>query len=248
MTEEGVEEAGASLTGFMQLRDLKGRTFLDVGCGSGLFSLAAFRLKAERVVSFDQDPLAVECCRQLRKESGNPFIWQVEDGSILDGRFLSKLGKFDVVYAWGVLHHTGNMWRAVANSARLVRVDGLLYMALYNRVPGVLGSEFWLRVKRLYNSSSAIGQATLEVLYLIAHFTISLGKDRSATNESRRIGARGMFWRTDITDWLGGYPYEFASSIEVLEYMQVNFPNFELTNVMQAKGLANNWYLFKRVY
>ena len=104
--------------------DLAGRTFLDIGCGSGLFSLAALQLGA-KVHSFDYDPDAVATTRQLRDRYAPDSDWRVEQGSVLDSSLISRLGQFDIVYSWGVLHHTGALWEALDAACRLVAPGGL---------------------------------------------------------------------------------------------------------------------------
>lgn len=133
LNAERIEAAEKSLCDMLKVRDLQGKRFLDVGSGSGLFSLAARRLGAS-VYSFDYDPKSVSCTRELKNRSfPEDSQWIIEEGSALDSDYLSKLGKFDVVYSFGVLHHTGAMWEALSNVASLVTVGGgLLYIAIYN--------------------------------------------------------------------------------------------------------------------
>ncbi len=101
------------------------RRFLDAGSGSGLFSLAAYRMGAE-VMSFDADPDSVACTNRLRNRFEDPPTWFVREGSLLDKAFLSTLQPADVVYCWGVAHHTGDMWKAIDNLTQLVAPGGLL--------------------------------------------------------------------------------------------------------------------------
>lgn len=109
-----------SLQEMLDVGNLERKSFLDVGSGSGLFSLAACQLGA-RVTSFDYDPRSVACTAELRRRYGaDTAVWDVAEGSVLDPGYLQTLGTFDIVYSWGVLHHTGCMWDAFANIVPLV--------------------------------------------------------------------------------------------------------------------------------
>jgi len=250
--EERIRLAESSLTDFLELPDLRGRTFLDIGCGSGLFSLAAHQLGADRIVSFDLDPFSVECCRFLHRRAGNPSNWEVLQGSILDRDFLAPLGRFDIVYAWGVLHHTGKMWEAVENSLGSVTSGGLCYIALYNKLLGRDGTtswihSFWLTVKRFYNSHPLVGGYILEPLAMLAYLTIVVaGGENPIVHVRNYKSHRGMSWRTDATDWLGGYPYEFATVEEVFRFVRGKRREFDLLNLKVTSGRGLNWYLFER--
>lgn len=247
INEERIRIAERSIADFLNMVDLKGKSFLDIGCGSGLFSQAAFNLKAKRVVSFDYDPFSVECCRYLKKKSNEPENWEIYSGSILDKGFTSRLGKFDVVYSWGVLHHTGKMWEAINNAAELTDKEGLFYIAIYNKTAGLLGSDFWLKVKMLYNSMPKTGKKSMEAAYILAMMSKSVIKLKNPLIGIKDDkSARGMKWRTDITDWLGGYPYESATAEEITDFMKRSFPEFRLINIKRtSSAMGNNWFLFQ---
>lgn len=250
--EERVTIAESSLTEFLNLNSLEGKSFVDIGCGSGLFSWAALNLGANRIISFDVDPFSVECCRYLHSRAGSPANWEVREGSVLDRDFVSNLGTFDIVYSWGVLHHTGRMWDAVWNSANMVTPGGSYYIAIYNRILARDGSTswvhpFWLKVKRIYNSSPVVGSYILEPLAMAAYVAMVLARGENPVKHIREYKShRGMSWRRDATDWLGGYPYEFATVEEVFKFVRAEFPDFNLVNVKVTSGRGLNWYLFEK--
>lgn len=247
ITFERIASAQRSLTGFLEIDDFKGKTFLDIGCGTGLFSYAAFRLGAERIVSFDRDPLSVECCKDLRQHAGNPKCWEVYGASILDNSFVSRLGTYDIVYAWGSLQHTGQMWEALKASAALVKEGGYLYTAIYNKVHGWLGSNFWLQFKRAYNVLPLSAQFLVDTCAIPIYFAARrLHSNKLIAEVQDYESSRGMYWRTDLSDWLGGLPYEYATAEQVFRFIRTHCEGLSLQNLKTTNSLANNWYLFKR--
>jgi 2-polyprenyl-6-hydroxyphenyl methylase/3-demethylubiquinone-9 3-methyltransferase len=221
LDENRIRIAQESVELMLGISTLQGKSFLDVGCGSGVFSLAAARLGAKAVHSFDYDPHSVECTHTLRRQLGSSFTnWTIEQGSALDVAYLGALGQFDVVYSWGVLHHTGNMWLALQNVASVVAPGGCLFIAIYNRQKFL--SKYWTFVKRLYNQLPRAGQITMEIGFLL-FYGASLGIADMACGRSpmaRWAGQRrrGMTMYVDIKDWIGGYPFEVASPEEIFRF------------------------------
>ncbi len=254
LTDERIDEACASLSAFTKLDRLDGKTFLDIGCGSGLFSLAAHRLGAASVVSFDVDADSVGCCRELRQREDEPASWRVLEGSALDSEFMESLGEHDIVYSWGVLHHTGSMWEAIANSAARVKAGGLLYIAIYNRAESVgiyadgrVGSSaFWKKEKRFYNALPALGRRLIDAGAATGMVLAYLAMARNPLAEIRNHKTlRGMSWMVDIRDWLGGHPYEYASVDEIFTFVHDRF-GYTLANLTSTDTLRNNEFLFTR--
>lgn len=240
-SEERVRVAQRHLTAFLELPSLAGKSFIDAGCGSGLSSLAAFDAGAARLLSFDCDPASVETTRRLRELRGNPENWTVAQGSVLDREFLRTLEPADIVYSWGVLHHTGSMWEAIENAATLLSdSDALFYIALYVTTPK---SDYWTEVKKRYNTASPARQRVMEVRYAIRHLLLpELVRGRNPVAFLRKYRERrGMEAFTDIRDWLGGYPYEHARIPEVMAFCRKKL-DLTLINLNPDPGFAE--YLF----
>ena len=212
--ERQIKDSKDALQKMLDGADLQGKTFLDAGCGSGIHSLAAKMLGA-KVVSFDLDPLSVECVVKLRSQIAQEHDrWRVMQGSVLDRDFLTTLGTFDVVYSWGVLHHTGSMWEALSNVASSVAKNGVLFVAIYND-QGWL-SRYWKAVKVLYNRGFVF-----RWLLVAAHLPyLVLGRIIINAVKGRRSPGRGMSYLTDMKDWLGGLPFEVARPDEIVRFLK----------------------------
>lgn len=244
-TPERRETAKSRLLDFMNQPDLNGLRFLDIGSGSGLHSLAAFDAGAMAIHSFDYDMDSVSTTAELKKQAGNPSHWIVERGDVLDKDYLAKLGRWDIVYSWGVLHHTGDMWAAIDNAAHLVQPDGLFFIALYSSNVAMPSTEFWLDIKKKYNAAGATGKRMLEYWYLWR-----FGIDRNPLRIPRLLHdmrqkkhSRGMDYMTDVRDWLGGWPMEYADDQETITFLKQRH-GFELVRI--STGEACTEFLFKK--
>lgn len=253
LNDARIEQAKKSLCDMLCVRDLRGKTFLDVGSGSGLFSLAARRLGAT-VHSFDYDPKSVACTRELkRRYFPEDLRWTIEEASVLDRDYLSRLGQFDFVYSWGVLHHTGAMWEGLSNVAPLVASGGKLFIAIYNDQGA--WSRRWKILKRIYNGLPGFLKIPYAMIVMgpreLKFFTLASLKGRpmiyinNIYNYSK-YSTRGMSYWHDVIDWIGGYPFEVAKPEEIFEYYREK--GFQLENLRTcAGGLACNQYVFIRI-
>jgi 2-polyprenyl-3-methyl-5-hydroxy-6-metoxy-1,4-benzoquinol methylase len=240
------EEALASMLG---ATSLAGHTFLDIGCGSGLSSLAARRLGA-RVCSFDFDRESVACAEELRRRffPGDPD-WTIAQGSVLDSEYMRSLGTFDIVYSWGVLHHTGRMWEGVDAACRSVAPGGRLFIALYNDLG--TRSRRWRLIKRTYNRMPQALRPAFTALAIAPQeakdFMRAMLSGRPAEyfRSWTTYNKRGMNRWRDAVDWVGGYPYEVATPEEVFDFCRAR--GFGLTAMKcGGVGLGCNEFVFER--
>ena len=292
-SDEKVQGAKRRILHFLGKEDLDNKTFLDIGCGSGLHSLAAFLSGARLIVSFDYDPQSVAATRILHRKAGEPKNWKIMQGSVLDEEFLRTLGHFDFVYSWGVLHHTGQMWQAIKNTKIVLDEKGVLFIALYCTEVFVDPTpQDWLRIKKDYNQAGSLKRKIMDLNYalnatirptlsydylllksrikywiktfilsplnapgrfiqfltrpqsyadkpkdkrnffdkilLLASYTISIPAYPSPNSKYRnpfkdlfsKNRDRGMNYWTDVRDWLGGYPMEFAGLHETRKFCE----------------------------
>jgi 2-polyprenyl-6-hydroxyphenyl methylase/3-demethylubiquinone-9 3-methyltransferase len=247
LNEDRIAKAERSLLAMLEEYNLEGRSFLDIGCGSGLISLAARRLGAA-VHSFDYDPQSVACTQELRRRYlPEDSAWTISSGSVLERGFMSSLGKFDIVYSWGVLHHTGAMWQALELAQVPVAKRGKLFIAIYNDQGRA--SKTWLKIKRAYNRLPhglkflALWPAFLRLWGPTTLRDFMRGRPFQTWRTYGR--ERGMSpWR-DVVDWVGGYPFEVAKPEEIFDFYHAR--GFSLLKLKTcAGGHGCNEFVFEK--
>jgi 2-polyprenyl-3-methyl-5-hydroxy-6-metoxy-1,4-benzoquinol methylase len=250
LDDERIAQAERSLREMLGVDSLEGQRFLDIGSGSGLFSLAARRLGA-RVHSFDFDPHSVACTAELRRRYfPEDDDWTVEEASVLDADYVRGLGTFDVVYSWGVLHHTGRMWEAIENAQSLAGPGGLVFIAIYNDQ----GSRTarWKQIKRAYNRLPRALRLPFTLLVTApaeaksaARSLLTLRPGEYVRSWTHYDSNRSMSKWRDIVDWVGGYPYEVAKPEEIFEFFRERGYSL-LTLKCGNVGLGCNEFVFEK--
>ena len=245
-----IVRAEESLKEMLEIETLEGKSFLDIGSGSGLFSLAARRLGA-RVRSLDYDPHSVACTKELRRRYfNNDPDWKIEEGSALDGKYVESLGFFDVVYSWGVLHHTGAMWKALDNAQLPVAAGGQLFVAIYNDLGN--RSRRWKWIKRTYCELPKLLKTPFVTIVIAPEEFKSMLRSLLLLKPGEYLRSwtqydanRGMNRWRDILDWVGGYPYEVARPEEIFDFCRAR--GFHLTKMKcGGVGLGCNEFVFRR--
>jgi len=246
LNDQRIEQAESSIQFMLGMTDLSGLKFLDIGSGSGLFSLAARRLGAE-VHSFDYDPQSVACTAELKdRYFPGDRSWTVEEGSALDASYIRQLGAFDIVYSWGVLHHTGDMHTALENTKVPLKKGGYLYIAIYNDQGSI--SRFWSVVKRSY-CSTLFGKFIVTAIF-VPYFALLCGAISMIRYKNpwgyfvEYRSRRGMSIYYDWIDWLGGYPFEVAKPEQIFKFYQQ--ADFTLKNLVTTIHMGCNEFLFQK--
>ena len=230
INEERISEAVKSLQRFFEPEDCADKTFLDIGCGSGLFSLAALKLGFKKVLAIDLDPDSVQATTSLLSHHASRDQWECKEFSVFD-LDPKTVGQFDVVYSWGVLHHTGDMRKAINIASQMVKSNGLFVLALYRKT---LMCNFWTWEKRTYNNRPKWFPFIARTVYKALFILQRLIRGRSVRDYIYQYQKnRGMNWHHDVVDWLGGYPYESISPSELKVF--ADYLGFEIIKAFTKK-------------
>lgn len=223
----------------------EGKTFVDIGFGQGM-SLIIATEKAEKTVGCDINPK----CDQVLKANQKVFSKSTKEiptvvGSILEPKVVEAIlaknndEKYDIVHSWGVLHHTGDMMAAVKHATSLVKPNGYFILAIYNRHWSSLP---WLFIKWAYcKSPKFIQKLFIGIFYPIIWLAKFL-----VTGKNPNIKERGMDFYYDVVDWVGGYPYEYAS-IDEMNIIMKNFGFKCLKSVSPPTPTGCNEFVYQKI-
>ena len=196
---------------------IKGKRVLDLGCGSGLSSFAFLTLGAASVTSVDIDPKSIEAARLMKQRFSSDSAmnikgsWSIIESSVFDlSEGFDNL--FDIVYSWGVLHHTGNMWEAIKRTRGFCNAHGILHLALY--ISGFKYSQH-LEMKHYFKFLDRDQKIN-------ALFNYLSGGKQEISRDIFRFDDRGMNVFHDALDWLGGLPYEVCDPAVLECYLNQN--------------------------
>jgi ubiquinone/menaquinone biosynthesis C-methylase UbiE len=130
------QAAGAEpFSALIPFAELAGKDVLEIGCGTGVHT----RLLAEagaRVTAVDLTPTAVELTTRRLAQAGL-------DADVLEADAESLPfpdASFDFVWSWGVIHHSSDTSRVLAEIARVLRPGGHLAFMVYHRT----SLTYWL--------------------------------------------------------------------------------------------------------
>lgn len=207
------EMALSSLEQLIGQEKIKAGTFLDIGCGSGIFAIAASLAGAQKVIGIDISKESITASINNKKKFASQSTIDFFHKSLFDDD-ISQIGKFDIVYSWWVLHRTGNMWKSIDIASKLVAPHPLFVIAIYNKH---WSSGTWKLIKRLYNAMPKfIQRLMIWIFYLIIVIAKLIVTHRNPFKKKRR----GMSFYYDVIDWVGGYPYEYASREEIINRLE----------------------------
>lgn len=253
ITADDIALSEADLKRLLGRDSLTGKRFLDIGCGSGVHALAALRMGADFVQGLDIDADSVETAQavlaahwpETNYKIGQANIFEIAPGDPKQG----DLGRFDIVYSWGVLHHTGDMWKAIERAAAFVAPGGIFSIAIYRKTGFC---RFWRWEKKVYTQRGALYRGLVIGLYMAVKLLRDVLRGRNPLKKIKGHNRkRGMKWHTDVIDWLGGYPYESAAPAEIQSFVEAR--GFRLIQSFRTRaksgllGSGNAEFLFERV-
>ena len=240
LDEQKIDQARKDFQNLFSGIDLKNKTFIDIGFGQGL-TLNIAREAGANVLGIDIDQDNTNALRELLKKFPKHEEPETRIASILDEEFSNNQNsqnRYDIVHSWGVLHHTGRMYEAITNASNLVKNEGYFVISIYNKH---WSSPVWRRIKWFYNKSPASVQKLLiGGFYIIIYIAKFIVTGKNPKNEQR-----GMDFLHNVVDWIGGYPYEYASINEITKF--VNILGFDTLKVISAKVPTGcNEFVFRK--
>jgi ubiquinone/menaquinone biosynthesis C-methylase UbiE len=125
---------------FARFADGRGRDVLEVGVGMGADHLEWAKASPRSLTGIDLTPRAIELTRQRIDSYGCASTLRCADAE----RLPFEDESFDLVYSWGVLHHSPDTARAVREVFRVLRPGGTARVMIYHKW-SISGYLLWAR-------------------------------------------------------------------------------------------------------
>ena len=199
---------------FLNLEAVKGKRILELGCGMGTDAVK-FAEAGASVVCVDLTPAAMDLCKknfEVRGLTGEFYCGNIEE---LD-TFLpsSYLGTFDLVYSFGVIHHTPNPSRVIDQVRKFCKKGGAFRFMVYSRFSYKL---FWLMNLHnhwtFHDSDALIQQYSEAQSGCPVTYTFTFDEVKELLGESFTVQSvwKDHIFKYDIPSYIqGGYDIDAA--------------------------------------
>ncbi|MFQ6082591.1 MAG: class I SAM-dependent methyltransferase [Candidatus Aminicenantia bacterium] len=124
------EASQSHLELFFKDDEIVNRTILDAGCGTGIFTIIFANKGAKKVIGVDISEGSLNTGRELKEKFKLSNV-EFQKDDMLNLSF--KENTFDIVWAWGTIHHTEDPYKAMEELIRVLKKDGIFFMALYKK-------------------------------------------------------------------------------------------------------------------
>ena len=198
---------------------VKGKKVLDAGSGSGMVSIA-FAVMGASVTGVDITSKCIENGRKRAKAFGVECRFVQSDLTMLD---LHE--DFDIIYSWGVLHHTADAKASFFRLVEHLRPGGEIIIAVYLRTAF---SSFWNFSRVFYQSSPGFAKTA----FRRSASVLLNGYDavRKALMKKERYMLRGTSNEELVNDWFGVPHRTFHTYTEVYEWFREKGLDYRLVN------------------
>lgn len=174
---------------FYSPQDVRGKSVLDAGCGTGIFSTIFARNGAAKVLGIDISEGSLETAKALKAK----FHLENTDFKKQDMLALPfEDESFDIVWAWGTVHHTTDPFRAMCELTRVLKTGGSILLAVYTRTKVTFLHEI-IR-KTLIRTPRKTWKALSKILALLLYPVVLVFKKREKSRKGEKLEELIMDW------------------------------------------------------
>jgi len=185
--------------------NLAGKKALDVGCGQGRWAYGLKKIGCD-VLGIDTSPSAIELARKWGLNAKVMNLFEISNAGLA--------GQFDLVWCWGVIHHTADPERAFRSVVDAARRGGLIHCYVYSR-PRSRRVRVMREVLKPFGFSTRRRIISMWIKLGLYHGSVHEGFDALSPSINKEIGEHEIKrWCEDLgLDYERRYP-RWASKSE----------------------------------